>query len=553
MAPSLDYEPAQFVLCTGDSVIPANCSSVDSSQNLSTTPLLPVEEAEEGEEAEEEFSDMLDAPLDPVPYEVYWTPTEKTSGRHKSCHPSSSVGVAGVRRNSLRRSKSDSVAEQTLRRSASADFLAELNSLCVEYEHEFSGGEGEGELTQRSGATGPRSQGGPHPFMKMLRRSRSNLSNGASQSLSQVLSQGLSENRAYTPAGGASRVVYRRSTSGCSKPSSFSGNSVPSALSSTSAPLHCNLSAIRERNAVTVNALRPASDFFEFMERLGKGGFGEVWSGRRKSSAEEMFAIKRIPGARHKQEVARLERELKIFERLCCPHIVRLHEVFLEEDFLYLVMDLCTGGNLQSFMDDYADEPERIRRKLEFPETVMGLPHALIGQLLWQMLAGIAYMHHHRFAHRDIKLQNYMIKEPAKRPTLQLIDFGMAVRFVKGTFITGTVGTVKYMAPEVLRGSYNEKCDIWAIGIVCYILCTDRSPWTGTQKDKESLKEYILGDFRTGWPPCDKPAALRGLIDSMMHTDMELRPSAKTLLKTSNWLKQHADCIDSSTPCCAVS
>merc|ERR1719362_1094348 len=102
-------------------------------------------------------------------------------------------------------------------------------------------------------------------------------------------------------------------------------------------------------------------------------------------------------------------------------------------------MDHCTGGDLVQYMASYVDEPSRIMRKVEFPEHVMGLPTTTIGALLWQMLAGIAYMHHHSFCHRDVKMQNYMIKAPNARPVLQLVDFGMSIRFRKGVPIKGTV------------------------------------------------------------------------------------------------------------------
>lgn len=354
------------------------------------------------------------------------------------------------------------------------------------------------------------------------------------------------------------RKLFRRSMSQGSKVSSgglsaSSGGSLPTDQTSTSDPQFCPLKPMRDRSYITVNTVATAHDNFDFMELLGKGSFGDVWRGCRKMCADEMFAIKRIPVGTRKQEILSLEKELKVFERMNCPHMVDLHEVFLEADYLYLVMDLCTGGNLQSYLDTYVDEPDRLLRKMEFPDDVLGLPARLVGQLLWQMLAGIAYMHHHLVVHRDVKLRNFMIKEPSKKPTLQLIDFGLAIRIPKGGFLSVSCGTVKYMAPEVLMGRYNEKCDIWAIGIVCYILCTEKSPWPECEASggHNALKQYIKEDIRAGWPRCDKPAVVRSLVDSMMKRDIGARPSAKTLLKTSRWLRKHSQ-ADTSTSCCAI-
>merc|ERR1719401_694535 len=88
-----------------------------------------------------------------------------------------------------------------------------------------------------------------------------------------------------------------------------------------------------------------------------------------------------------------------------------------------------------------------------------------------QMLDGIKYCHHHSFCHRDIKPENYMLAEPGKASQLKLIDFGLATAFEVGTPLTLRCGTLHYTAPEVFRCRYNEKCDVWGIGIVFYMLC----------------------------------------------------------------------------------
>mmetsp|Transcript_50897 Transcript_50897/g.146894 ORF Transcript_50897/g.146894 Transcript_50897/m.146894 type:complete len:407 (+) Transcript_50897:32-1252(+) len=343
-----------------------------------------------------------------------------------------------------------------------------------------------------------------------------------------------------------SKPIFRRSQSAHS---ALSALSAKTEQSSTSAPPHVEIAPIRPQNSLRI-VRDPAHNVFEFVDKLGQGGFGEVWRATRKHADGEAFAIKLIPCGGNQEQVARLQ-ELKVFERLTHPYIVRLHEVFLDEEYLYLVMDECTGGNLVRYMETFVDDPQRIIRKFERPDYVRGLPAGIIGHLLWQMLVGIAYMHHHRFCHRDVKLDNFMIKEPAKQPVLQLVDFGMAVRFKKGGSICGTVGTIKYMAPEVVMGTYNEKCDIWAIGIVCYILCMDVSPW-GQHKTKGELIESILEERDQRLPPCDKPNALRKLVDRMLTRKSQARPSAKELLKSSKWLRQHAQQAQRA-PCCIVS
>lgn len=274
------------------------------------------------------------------------------------------------------------------------------------------------------------------------------------------------------------RPVLRRSSTAESKRSCVS--------SASSAPSNIGLFELKEERSVKVTYEVPWCASYEFVEKFGEGGFGQVWKCTHKGSGESV-AIKRI-AAKENKDVQRVLRELKAFERFSNPYIVPLREVFLDQEWLYMVMDLCTGGDLLQFLESYEDDEERLLRKAEFPDQVVGLPSGLIGYLMWQMLAGIAYMHHYRFCHRDIKLQNYVIRERSESPLLQLVDFGMAVRFRRGKPLTAVMGTMKYMAPEVLAGSYTEKCDLWSIGVVVYILCTERSPWGAKKTNQQMCK-----------------------------------------------------------------
>lgn len=315
------------------------------------------------------------------------------------------------------------------------------------------------------------------------------------------------------------------------------------------------LDMLRECSTVSLVREYPACRVYDFAERLGSGGEGQVWRCVHKETSEA-YAVKCVPASQKLEDATRLLNDLRIFQRLHSPYTVKLHEVFLEQDFVYLVMDYCSGGDLAQFMETFVDAPGRLMQKMEFPDQVIGLPTRLVGCFLWQILAGIAYMHHHRFCHRDIKLQNCVVaalSSPSRAPVLQLVDFGMAMRFKKGQKMLGAAGTVKYMAPEVLRGCCNERCDVWAAGIVGFILATERSPW-GANKTKQEMCHCIQEDIQEPWPVCDKPEPLKALIASMLDRDMEERPSAKALLKRK-WLMKHAPSATDAArqQCCTIS
>merc|ERR1712194_75363 len=99
--------------------------------------------------------------------------------------------------------------------------------------------------------------------------------------------------------------------------------------------------------------------------------------------------------------------------------------------------------------------------------TRIGFPMSFLALCIWQMLLGIAYMHHHRLVHRDVKGDNFLFSgdENSKSANqLKLIDFGFSVRLRRGRKLRKQCGTVHFVAPEVLDQLYDEKCDVWGVG-----------------------------------------------------------------------------------------
>jgi calcium-dependent protein kinase len=136
--------------------------------------------------------------------------------------------------------------------------------------------------------------------------------------------------------------------------------------------------------------------------------------------------------------------------------------------------------------------------------------------MIKQVLIVINYLHNTKIIHRDIKPDNILIESMPKEGDLQapwqikLIDFGTATRFKKGQRLSQTFGTSYYVAPEVLDGNYNEKCDIWSCGVMLYMMLSGRPPFTGSN-DKE-------------------------ITDNVRFADI--------ILHSSDWRKKSRDCID---------
>jgi calcium-dependent protein kinase len=94
-----------------------------------------------------------------------------------------------------------------------------------------------------------------------------------------------------------------------------------------------------------------------------------------------------------------------------------------------------------------------------------------------QILSAVFYMHQKNVMHRDIKPENMLYDIESK--ALKIIDFGTAVKFKNGEKLKGLVGTPYYIAPEVIRGEYEEKCDVWSCGVILYIMLCGYPPFNG--------------------------------------------------------------------------
>lgn len=221
-----------------------------------------------------------------------------------------------------------------------------------------------------------------------------------------------------------------------------------------------------------------------------------------------------------------------------------LHEALRGQSNYYLIMTLCTGGDLQAKIELHATG-------LAWNSTI---PANECVRMWWQMLAGCAYMHHHKLCHRDIKAQNYMLESPDAASPLRLIDFGIAVVLEKGIPLTEKCGTLCYMAPEVWNGSYDKKCDIWSIGVTVYYAFSNALPFINP--DQQAIIDLIKTkepEFsEAAWQ--NVPEEAQALLKQMLNKDFNIRPSAKKIVEGNQFLREHrnGEPLGDESCCCVA-
>ncbi|XP_007551230.1 calcium/calmodulin-dependent protein kinase type II subunit gamma isoform X16 [Poecilia latipinna] len=258
------------------------------------------------------------------------------------------------------------------------------------------------------------------------------------------------------------------------------------------------------------------TDEYQLYEELGKGAFSVVRRCVKKSTGQEYAAkiinTKKLSARDHQK----LEREARICRMLKHPNIVRLHESIAEEGFHYLVFDLVTGGEL--FEDIVAREY---------------YSEADASHCINQILESISHIHQHDIVHRDLKPENLLLASKMKGAAVKLADFGLAIE-VQGDQQAwfGFAGTPGYLSPEVLRKDpYGKPVDIWACGVILYILLVGYPPFW--DEDQHKLYQQIkAGAYDFPSPEWDTvtPEA-KNLINQMLTINPAKRITADQALK----------------------
>ncbi|CAK8676999.1 unnamed protein product [Clavelina lepadiformis] len=254
----------------------------------------------------------------------------------------------------------------------------------------------------------------------------------------------------------------------------------------------------------------PIENFYEFLEEIGRGASSIVRHAIKKGTKEQ-FAVKIIEKSEQNKVI---QREIGILLTLSHPNIVKLRDIFEDEGYIYLVLEFVSGGELF----------DRIVKCGYYCER-----HA--ARAIRDILEAVVYLHSKNVVHRDLKPENLLYSDDSETSTLKVADFGLSKVNEKGAMKT-ICGTPGYAAPEVLLGKkYSTSVDIWAIGVIAYILLCGFEPFYDENGDQAMYRKILRGEYDFASPFWDHISDnAKDLVRKMLVLDPAKRLTAKQAL-----------------------
>ena len=266
------------------------------------------------------------------------------------------------------------------------------------------------------------------------------------------------------------------------------------------------------------------SDDYKRLNYLGEGSYATVYcvENRITGSKRAMKVISKGDNCNDEDD-KEITNEINILRTLDHPNILKIFEFYSSKESYSIVTELCQGGELfQEIID-----------RGPFDENYSAY-------VMFQILSAINYCHKMKIIHRDLKPENILIIERDSNgmPRIKIADFGTSKIVEKGHVQRKLVGSSYYIAPEVLKKHYDEKCDLWSCGVIMYILLSGRPPFGG-DNDKEIMEKVIIGKYDLENSPFDKLSKSgKDLIQKLLMIEPNKRLSAEQAL-SHPWFKEN--------------
>ena len=256
---------------------------------------------------------------------------------------------------------------------------------------------------------------------------------------------------------------------------------------------------------------------------LGEGAFASVYLVENRIT-ESIRAMKIINKSAEctEQEEQEIINEINILRAMDHPNILKIFEFYSNKDSYSIITEYCSGGELFN----------EIKENGPFDEKYSAF-------VMYQIFSAINYCHSMKIMHRDLKPENILIMDRNRNgfPRIKICDFGTSLMVEKGGIQKKIVGSSYYIAPEVLKNNYNEKCDIWSCGVILYILLSGKPPFNGDD-DNEVMANVTTGQYDLHCAPFNRISnSAKDLIKKLLIMDKDKRINAQEALNHI-WFKE---------------
>eukprot|EP00350_Pseudokeronopsis_sp_OXSARD2_P013892 CAMPEP_0170540298 /NCGR_PEP_ID=MMETSP0211-20121228/318_1 /TAXON_ID=311385 /ORGANISM="Pseudokeronopsis sp., Strain OXSARD2" /LENGTH=369 /DNA_ID=CAMNT_0010842651 /DNA_START=1360 /DNA_END=2469 /DNA_ORIENTATION=- len=269
-------------------------------------------------------------------------------------------------------------------------------------------------------------------------------------------------------------------------------------------------------------------DFYDITETLGKGKFGLVKSAVHKKTGKRV-AVKVM--SKKEMTVSDIElqkREIEILKMCQHPYIIRLLDIFENQEYIYIVMECLTGGDLFTYME---------KRKFTIPESrAKAIAH--------QIATALYYLHQFGVAHRDLKPENILMESNDENSDLKIVDFGLSKIIGPNETSLDPFGTLSYVAPEVLlQKPYGKEVDLWSLGVIIYLLLSRVLPFDDDD-DREIARQTIYDPPDFTFHPWEKVSKDgKDIAKKLLEKNRHKRPNLEEVLNHA-WFSDFKDIHD---------
>ena len=265
-------------------------------------------------------------------------------------------------------------------------------------------------------------------------------------------------------------------------------------------------------------------DIYEVKNKLGSGKFGLVKLGIDKKTGQKVAIKIMKKSSMDSSDLELVRTEIEILKICQHPNIIRLYNVFENADYMYIIMEYCSGGDLFSYLEN---------RNFRLSEK-------RASTIIHKMSTAVYYMHSFGVVHRDLKPENVLMTSDDEDGDIRILDFGLSKILGPYEKCDEPYGTLTYCAPEIIIDEpYSKAVDLWSLGIMTYLMVTGKLPFN-SEDENEIARQVVYDDPDYSRNPIWKSITYecKDFIKRLLEKDQNKRMTIKQLLE-HKWIKMY--------------